>query len=334
MKVLQNIFSINNSKSHKIIRILGLKIKLRARDRYKDLEKHFNEKLSTVINILNYRYEQIKKVVECTSLDVIELHIVEHCNLNCYGCTHYAPIAKKEYLDIKEYEKDLLRLKELTKGDIKRFNILGGEPLLHPKCTEFLRLTRVHFPNSKIYLITNGLLLPQQNKSFYNDCSKTGTIVAYSEYCNSNIDYNSVIKKLDASGVKWQNYGKRISFADEKLDPTGTQDYLLNWLNCKINWGYSNILYLSKGKLYQCPQAAYIRHFNNFFNMSMPINKKDYIDIYQVKNTEEILKFLTKPTPFCSYCKTGKKRERPWKISEKKITEWLDNSSLIEKNRI
>ena len=34
-------------------------------------------------------------------LDYVEFHLTDHCNLNCAGCTHFAPYADKRFADIK-----------------------------------------------------------------------------------------------------------------------------------------------------------------------------------------------------------------------------------------
>ena len=44
---------------------------------------------------------------------VCEISLAEHCNLNCYGCDHFAPLAKPEFADLEESRRDLTRLAEL-----------------------------------------------------------------------------------------------------------------------------------------------------------------------------------------------------------------------------
>lgn len=33
-------------------------------------------------------------------LHSIETQIVDHCNLNCYGCTHYSTLAPENFINI------------------------------------------------------------------------------------------------------------------------------------------------------------------------------------------------------------------------------------------
>jgi len=57
--------------------------------------------------------------------------IVHHCNLNCKGCDHCAPIAEEEFVSVEQIIKDLTLLKSRF-FNIFQLGIMGGEPLLHP----------------------------------------------------------------------------------------------------------------------------------------------------------------------------------------------------------
>jgi len=34
----------------------------------------------------------------------LEMHIVDHCNLNCAGCNHFCPLAEPFYISLKEFQ--------------------------------------------------------------------------------------------------------------------------------------------------------------------------------------------------------------------------------------
>ena len=67
--------------------------------------------------------------------------IVHHCNLNCRGCDQCAPIADEEYVDLKQFENDLIKIKNHF-HKIYSFAIMGGEPLLHPELNKILKIAR------------------------------------------------------------------------------------------------------------------------------------------------------------------------------------------------
>ena len=53
----------------------------------------------------------------------------------------------------------------------------------------------------------------------------------------------------------------------------------------------------------------------------------NYIDIYKVKSVEEIFEFLSRPIPFCRFCKRKDNDSVKWRVSSRKIEEWCDTSN-------
>jgi molybdenum cofactor biosynthesis enzyme MoaA len=111
-----------------------------------------------------------------------DIHVAEHCNLNCKGCEHFSTLAPKKYLDAEIFERDCRRLSELTGGWIDQIAVLGGEPLLHPQITSILSIARNCFPTGKILILTNGTLLSVQNGSFWESCNKNHLHIEISSY--------------------------------------------------------------------------------------------------------------------------------------------------------
>ena len=50
------------------------------------------------------------------SLEQVDIHLVEHCNLNCFACGHFSQLADEEYTDLATYEKDIKQLALLCGG--------------------------------------------------------------------------------------------------------------------------------------------------------------------------------------------------------------------------
>jgi MoaA/NifB/PqqE/SkfB family radical SAM enzyme len=79
--------------------------------------------------------------------------VTDDCNLNCAYCTEYTPGAP--IVPLKQLKKRIDKLDELG---VRVFDLLGGEPLLHPALAEL-----VHHIKSKrsnfVTVITNGFLL-------------------------------------------------------------------------------------------------------------------------------------------------------------------------------
>jgi MoaA/NifB/PqqE/SkfB family radical SAM enzyme len=251
----------------------------------------------------------------------IEVHIVDHCNLNCISCNHFSPIAEKFFLDITDFEHDCSRISELTKK-VEYFNLLGGEPLLHPQIIDFCKVARKYFENGTINIITNGILLPKQPEEFWHTCRTNNIRIIITRYPVA-IDIQKIEKKALESKVileYWPADNILKTMLKVPFDISGRQNSKNNYKIC----GLANAcIQLRHGKIYTCSVIAYIDYFNRYFNKNLKATEKDYIDIYKVKNIDEIYSFLCKPMPFCRYCNIKKiVYGIGWSVSKKQITEW------------
>lgn len=330
MNILQKLFSIKNDNLHKIVTLFGIKLKLKnkQKEQIANLRKEFNSKLKKQEE---KTIKRIRKITPFLSIETIEIHIVEHCNLQCKGCVHFSPLAKEEFLSLEEFRKDLTRMYELTNGNIKIFNILGGEPLLHPQCLEFLKSTREIFPNSVVKLVTNGILLPEQPDSFFQTCSKYDIKIEPTKY-QLDINWDLIEAKCKQFNVKLE-YFQNSEFVvktlyKDVLDIEGKHNEKEEFLNCRLDdfsW-----MFLDHGKIYKCARTAYVRHFSNYFNLDLKLNNDDYIDIYKISSVKEILDFFASPSSFCKHCAHEKKTGGlEWSKSEKNIYEWVDESQPL-----
>lgn len=264
---------------------------------------------------------QKNKILKSTGL-MFEVHLVDHCNLNCKGCSHFSPVSEKKFVDVEAYKKDLLRLSELlTSKDIRRIRLLGGEPLLHPKVMDFILLTNEYFPNVYVEFVTNGLLLLNQSKAFWNTCKKTKTKIIVTRYPIP-IDLSLIEERAKQYGVslmigpthKFKTFKKLV------FDPKGHQCGFLSHLFC-FNYGYT--CQLKDGKFYPCSIAAYFPNFSKHFNLGITESKENYIDIYSNVSKKDFYKIMSKRIPQCQYCNiaAGKSNVK-WSYSSKSITEW------------
>ncbi|MDR3048491.1 MAG: radical SAM protein [Elusimicrobiota bacterium] len=280
--------------------------------------------LSSAIRTIMLPFK-ILRFIPRAQLYYLNIHLTEHCNLNCAYCDHFSPLAKEEFLDIETFENDLKRMAQLTNGYIKTIYLFGGEPLLHKDIIQFAKICRQYFLRSTITFITNGTLLMKMNDDFWQICKE----------CNIEFIISSYPIKIPRQEIKKkaQDYGIKAVFSEYKvmwrspLKLSGTSGifgrfrYLINFLKCPRYI----CTFLMKGKIYMCPAIANIRHFNAYFSKSIPVSRKDYIDIYEAQNIEDILKYLSSPAPFCAYCDVDNNRTGyPWRASQKKIEEWAD----------
>jgi MoaA/NifB/PqqE/SkfB family radical SAM enzyme len=251
----------------------------------------------------------------------LEMHIADHCNLNCAHCSHYSPLAKAKFVDVIQYENDFKRLAELGADKIETVRLMGGEPLLNDNISVLACIARKCFPKCKIQIVTNGTLLLKQSLEFWESCQKYG-IEIYISYYPVNLDYEAVKAAAAKHRVKL-SYGYNPDAAGRKmskfeLDLDGGQDYSETFRKCGAANSCSN---LRDGKIYPCPTSANIGIFNEYFSRNLALSDKDYIDIYKAKSMDEILEFLCNPIPFCRFC-TNNGTVSEWRTSKHEISEW------------
>lgn len=92
-------------------------------------------------------------------LETMEIHAADHCNLNCKNCSMFCGLVEQAiFPDFTETETGIRILKKYF-HHIKKFRIIGGEPLLNKELHRYLDLIRDIYPYTDIRLISNGLLV-------------------------------------------------------------------------------------------------------------------------------------------------------------------------------
>ncbi len=244
----------------------------------------------------------------------IVFHAVEHCNLGCKNCGHFCGIAEPEFADIEENRKDLIRLSQLF--NLVKVQVMGGEPLLHDRVTDFLKNVKEIAPRAKLLLLTNGLLLPKMSDDFWLKTKEYSATILMSAYPVPNID--NIIKcacdKARKFGVSFY-FRKRVIFY-KFLNPEGTNDMVSTFNNCV----YKSCHTLKYGKISVCGTPFHMSHYNKKFNQNVPLDGP--VDIHDPSMTaEKIIESFTKPMSACKYCK--RLNATPWGRGSKEMSDWL-----------
>ena len=248
-----------------------------------------------------------------------EVHLTEHCNLNCQSCFHFSSLAEEEFMDINLFEQDFKRLSELANGKIESFLLLGGEPLLHPQLISFLDISRKYFPKAYIQLVTNGVLLPVQDENFWNAMKRNDIVLRPTKY-PINIDYKKIEEKANEYDIKVQYFNDINVSLKIPIHINGELNASKMHKNCRCKTCYI----LNKGKIYPCSISGNIHHFIKYFNLDIENSSMNGIDIYKVKNIYEIDKFLKKKIPLCRYCRGVCLPYKDWAITKKNMNEWIE----------
>lgn len=258
----------------------------------------------------NYQYKGLK----------FDVHLTDHCNLNCKSCSHFSPLADVKFADVSKFEKDIARVSYLFPSKkVFKILLLGGEPLLHPDVIKFIFITYKYFPLAERQLVTNGILLLRKEDYFWNVCSKTSTTIYITNYPIT-LNIKEIKAKAVIHHVKIEIEPEIKEFKKYSFDLSGNQNKILNYLFCG---DARRCAQLREGKFYACHQVAYIHHLNKYFGYNMSKVKQDYIDIYATESYKDILKYLRTPLPFCKYCDLKNRSFNCiWGISKKEKQEW------------
>jgi len=252
------------------------------------------------------------------SVPLIEYHLTNHCNLNCKGCAHFAPIAEPWFADIKSFESDIKQL--LTKVDIEHLILFGGEPLLHHSISNFIILARELLPKAKISILTNGILL-LKTLGKIKDILKNNNVIVNVTCYPVNVKYDFIFKLLKQFKIQYYVY-------NDDLEPIKTlRKHILSHNKRKNDWDClmirSNSIQLKNGKIYICPLQAYIDIFNKQFNESFVVDDDCVLDIYDNKVTDDvILNFYNKKNSFCDYCREPIEGNK-YSTSCREKSEWM-----------
>jgi hypothetical protein len=250
-------------------------------------------------------------------LRYVEVHLVDHCNLNCRGCSHFSPIAREWFADLSQYEKDIRRLAELF-GNISKVRLMGGEPLLHPQIESFIALTRRYFPKADIRVVTNGLLLPTMQDSFWETSRSNSVILDITVYPPLKDREQFLRSFVNSKSVKTDIHS--ISAFCALYNEKGDSDVERSFVTCRSSQYCPN---LREGRLYVCPVPAYVHYFNEAFGKGVP--EDGWLDIHAGSLSGwDVLALLDKATSACRYCMFGSKASRtfPWSRSTRSVKDW------------
>jgi MoaA/NifB/PqqE/SkfB family radical SAM enzyme len=96
-----------------------------------------------------------------------QLVVTDDCNLSCGYCTEFIPGAPPVPLPALQ-----ARIDQLDALGVMVYDLLGGEPLLHPDLAEIIRYIKAkRHSGNLVVLITNGFLLTPQHVAALNDAS-------------------------------------------------------------------------------------------------------------------------------------------------------------------
>ena len=237
-----------------------------------------------------------------------DISITEYCNLRCEKCNMVSPYFKNPKHRELECLKEDVDCYFRWVDSVQLFNILGGEPFIHPQVEKFTEYVCKRYGNKieQIVFFTNGIAKLQE--SMLELMKKYNIEVQVSDYRNG---LPQIGKKVDEFIQKLEQYGisYRRNIDNEWLD-FGFPDYCNEKMSDEelisfFDKCYSPFRGLSNKKLYYC-------HLNTAAVCAglFEENVNDYFDLAEFEDDRksELIKFDLGYTNlgYITYCKKCK----------------------------
>lgn len=104
-----------------------------------------------------------------TRLPILFYSITEACNSRCITCDFW----KQDSADELSGDEIAAFVDSLKDIEIDTFVFTGGEPLLHKSLFEICKMLKERMPNTKIRILTNGILLKKYAHGVTQYCDQT-----------------------------------------------------------------------------------------------------------------------------------------------------------------
>ena len=231
----------------------------------------------------------------------LDVQVTERCSLKCTNCSNLMQYYERPVNEnLEQLFLTLDRFMECI-DKIYEFRVLGGDPFMNKELHRIVDKLVGYKKTEKVIVYTNGKIVPKgpnlnclKNKKVILDMTNYGPISNKHEeivkVCKeNNISYSETLVTV------WQDCGEVLP-----LQTRSEQEKKRKFIDC-CN---SDQLSLLKGKLYRCPFSANAENLN-----AIPINKKDQVDLNDLKISKEDLKIQIKNLVYnkdyitaCSFC--------------------------------
>lgn len=250
----------------------------------------------------------------------LETHIMDSCNLNCKGCTHFSNLfdTNSEVI-FRKFKEDINRIAQ--KCDVVQLRLLGGEPLLNTECHTYISCARKALPHADIDVVTNGLLILRQNETLFSIMRANHVGFHISQYLPTTKIKDLIEAKCKEEKVDYFFERDVIAEFAKHLSVRGDNDTEKSQIAC-VSRGCR---FLRNGRLYKCPTEGLIDKFAERYGYNNILDEPKGFDIYDdtVDWKLQLKNYLDLPVPVCKYC--AEKREMfKWTIrNQPEADDWL-----------
>lgn len=246
----------------------------------------------------------------------LETNLIDACNLNCKGCTHFAKLfTKNEICPIENFQRDVRQLSRCA--DILVLLLLGGEPLLLKNLDEYLKIARFYLPKTGLVVISNGLLVPSLPQKILDSFRQNSVSLSITRYPPTEKILPQITEILQANGV-FHTVSDPIKNFSAVISTQGTHDPSESRRVC---CGDDTCRALRNGKIYKCPLDALKFRFTETFGIEN-FPEATGVDIY-AQNFSSLVGMLDGDVEMCYWCNEHA-RSFPWQVANSpKLEDWL-----------
>lgn len=271
----------------------------------KSIYVYSNPFLHSFAPVISDEDGEFSRYVKCYSLTVpffngrIQYHIVDHCNLNCRGCSSFSNISKPGYVSLDIAQKDIHNLHKVFPY-IRTITLYGGEALLHPNIVDIISIVRKSFPDTTINIFSNGIIIPQLKQSILQSLVENQISFIITQYPPTKKMLGNIMDCLEKYHIEYAFEMETDSFFKYFIRD-GSSNAYENWRFCRVNHACYTVY---EGKIFRCPQAPHLIKERKYLGINM--NVEDY-SIGIPLNTNlcgwDIWDRLdNKPYPTCRFC--------------------------------
>jgi len=258
-------------------------------------------------------------------LTQLEANIVDGCNLNCKGCTHFAGLFKtSEVYPLETFRRDVRQLSQVC--NVATFFLLGGEPLLLKNLDEYMKISRQYLKQSDLRIVMNGLLVPTVEQKILDAIRENNFFVSISNYPPTAKMIDKIKAVLDANKIRHEVRGAIEDSGGFNVFMTFRSDN--NPLKARAVCCNDGCRFMRDGRIYKCPiDALSFRFAERFKIKNYP--KATGVDLY-APNFAALLPMLDGNVEMCHWC-SETVRKIPWTTSNNpKLEDWLADPAELQ----
>lgn len=196
----------------------------------------------------------------------LELHVAHSCNLTCESCSHYSNQGHKGLLTLEKADHWMNSWNRRL--DPKTFSLLGGEPTIHPRLPEFVTLSRKHWPQAHLRIVTNGFFL-HHHPTLPQILQSDPNAALYLSVHHRAEEYQEKLRPVLALLREWvREYGIKVRISESStnwtrrykgfgaaMEPFEDGNLRQSWEKCPARFCRQ----LFEGQIWKCAPLAYLK---------------------------------------------------------------------------